>query len=672
MKKVPLILIASAGAWLTLLPAPQTWACGQGSCTITNLPSLAGSVVAVSGINAAGQATGFSYTSVDHGGNAFIYANGLLTSLRTLGGAVSAGYAINSSGQVVGESTLPGENETHAFLYDGTQLLDLGTLGGSYSTASGINDVGQVAGTSDLPDYTTSAFLYRDGLLMPGGDLGGQASQAVAINNLGTLVGNALTTDYACHGFMFRNNRTVDLGTLGGTYSFVYALNEADMVVGESSSTSGETHAFLYNGEPMTDLGTLGGGYSSARALNDAGQIIGVSSTATGQSHGFSCVNGRMTDLGTLGGSVCTPVAINSLGQVVGYSSTAAGQNHAFLWQNGTMTDLNSLLPPDSGWVLSSGDFITDSGQIVGSGVSNGVFQPFLLTPSTVNHPPLANAGPDQTAECQSQISLDGSKSSDPDDDPLTFEWSVLGTTLGTGPTLTASFPLGTHLVTLKVTDPCGESSLATLLVNIVDTLPPTVVCPQEITAAADSQCQAPIPDVTVMVTATDACAPQDNLVISQDPSAGTAVGLGTHPITITVTDASGNKADCSVPFTVKDTAAPLVQTVNATPSVLSPPNHDLVPITARVLASDNCDPAPVSRIVSITADEALLPGEAVITGDLTASLAATRDPSGSGRTYTLQIECVDASGNASTGTTQVFVPRGNGNGGDHPRVKNR
>jgi len=55
----------------------------------------------------------------------------------------------------------------------------------------------------------------------------------------------------------------------------------------------------------------------------------------------------------------------------------------------------------------------------------------------TENRPPVANAGPDQTVEAAScsgvQVVLDGSGSSDPDGDPLTYTWTIGATTIATG-----------------------------------------------------------------------------------------------------------------------------------------------------------------------------------------------------------------------------------------------
>ena len=53
---------------------------------------------------------------------------------------------------------------------------------------------------------------------------------------------------------------------------------------------------------------------------------------------------------------------------------------------------------------------------------------------TNVNHPPVAQAGPDQTRNAGTTVQLDGTASTDPDSDPLTFTWSQLS-----GPSITLS-----------------------------------------------------------------------------------------------------------------------------------------------------------------------------------------------------------------------------------------
>ena len=124
------------------------------------------------------------------------------------------------------------------------------------------------------------------------------------------------------------------------------------------------------------------------------------------------------------------------------------------------------------------------------------------------NNPPVADAGPDQTAECVgggATFTLDASGSSDPDGDALTFEWHEGATLLGTGSPLNVTLPPGTHVITLTVTDALGATATDTVTLTVVDTLAPTITG----VSASPNSLWPPnheMVEVTVDYTAFDAC----------------------------------------------------------------------------------------------------------------------------------------------------------------------
>ena len=203
---------------------------------------------------------------------------------------------------------------------------------------------------------------------------------------------------------------------------------------------------------------------------------------------------------------------------------------------------------------------------------------------SIPNHPPTAEAGPDQEVSagnnCRATVTLDGRGSIDPDGDALTYRW----------------------------TGPFGSASGAT----------PTI----------------------------------------------SGLTLGVHTITLTVDDGKGGIDWDTVLVTVKDTTPPEITQITATPTVLWPPNHKMVPISVSVSVKDVCNPTPACQIISVASNEpenSLADGDTApdwkISGNLTVNLRAERSGKGSGRIYTFTVMCTDASENSSTGNVSVNVP---------------
>jgi hypothetical protein len=147
-------------------------------------------------------------------------------------------------------------------------------------------------------------------------------------------------------------------------------------------------------------------------------------------------------------------------------------------------------------------------------------------------------------------------------------------------------------------------------------------------------------------------------------PTPMVALPLGIQVITLTVDDGHGGTDTDTVSVTVGDTTPPSMGTVTASPDVLWPPNHQLVPVTVGVSVSDVCDATPICQISAVSSNEpveGLGDGDTApdwqVTGALTVDLRAERSGTGHGRVYTLTVQCTDASANRATTTGTVTVP---------------
>lgn len=93
-----------------------------------------------------------------------------------------------------------------------------------------------------------------------------------------------------------------------------------------------------------------------------------------------------------------------------------------------------------------------------------------------------------------------------------------------------------------------------------------------------------------------------------------------------------------------------------------------MVAVTVAVSVSDTCDTTPSCHIISVSSNEpvnGLGDGNTApdweITGALAVNLRAERSGTGSGRLYTINVECTDHYGNSSTATVGVTVPHSQG-----------
>lgn len=141
---------------------------------------------------------------------------------------------------------------------------------------------------------------------------------------------------------------------------------------------------------------------------------------------------------------------------------------------------------------------------------------------------------------------------------------------------------------TWTATDGCGHTSTCLQVISIVDTTPPAITCPPDVTVQCDDSTS---PDDTGVATAVDNC-DDEPIITFSDVTTGIGCPDGYEITrTWTATDRCGNVSTCEQIITIDDNIAPVVfcpgdvaiECLDST----SPDN------TGEATASDVCDDAP-------------------------------------------------------------------------------
>ena len=308
----------------------------------------------------------------------------------------------------------------------------------------------------------------------------------------------------------------------------------------------------------------------------------------------------------------------------------------------------------------------------------------FDQSPAAANRPPVAAAGTVGPANEGSLVTLNGGDSFDPDDDPLTFTWVQLAgppVALAEADTVTPTFtaPL--------LSGGPGKSDTLTFQLTVSDGV---LSSTDEVSVVIEKVNHPP---------AADAGSPQTvhsgNLVSLNGAGSGDPDG---DPITYSWVQLSGPaaplaNADSSTPsfaapllaggadllfqLEVSDgllsaTATVVVSVSNdrprcdlaqASPSLLWPPNHRLVPVNI-VGVSDPDNDTLALTVTDVTQDEPTngqgdgnIAPDAVIQGNAVL-IRAERSGSGDGRVYRINFTAYDGFRGACSGAVTVSVPR--------------
>ena len=166
----------------------------------------------------------------------------------------------------------------------------------------------------------------------------------------------------------------------------------------------------------------------------------------------------------TLDGSGST----HSTGGVIGYSWTQTSGPTVTLSNNGVGVQPTFTAPASSATLVFSL-------QAVGSGITGGTDTVTI----TVSERPTANAGSDQEVASGSIVTLDGSGSTDPESDSLTYSWTrIAGPTVQLSnngdvqPTFTAPTGPATITLRLEVNDGTSKSTDSVIITVLAPPLP--------------------------------------------------------------------------------------------------------------------------------------------------------------------------------------------------------
>ena len=609
-----------------------------------------------------------------------------IENLGSFGGQVPTITGINASGQLSGAVNGGG----HAVRYTpGIGWQDFPVLGG-FSFANGINAAGDLVGYRFAP-AGIRAFRYRDGSGVQDIDPlpGAFMSLGLAINTAGDVVGQSMWGSGASRAFRASPGLpAVELPGLGGTFALGCGINDAGQIAGQTATASGVPHAVRIDpGQPApVEITSFDGatGTSVACAIGADGRVGGQADQGAAP-HAFRFFGGSLTLLDTFASTSSNTESIADGTSVGWYVRASDGAARAFVHTDAHgSTDLNTLVDGGAGWELAMAKGINASGVIVGDGMFNGAPAAFRLTPVPVAADTTAPVITALTATPSSifppngamvAVGISASATDDTDPSPVCSVTGIDGhgapaaDSSVTGPLAGSVRATGGATYSFLVSCRDASGNTATGSADVV--VPPDTTAPVISSVVATPSTIWPpngaLVTVSVSVSATDnvdaapACAlssitstgsTADDFAITGPFSARLrAIGGRTYTLNVRCSDAAGNSSYGSTQVQVpRDTTAPVITSLSATPSEIWPPNGKFVDVSVLVSATDDVDSSPRCGVTSITGGAA---GNAVVTGALSASVRAEK-----GAVYELHVTCGDHAGNRAQAVTLVVVTK--------------
>lgn len=163
-------------------------------------------------------------------------------------------------------------------------------------------------------------------------------------------------------------------------------------------------------------------------------------------------------------------------------SSDTEGDSLTYLWSltsfpNGSSSSLSSTTSIAANFTPDiDGEYVVSL--IVNDGSLNSALDSVTITAVTGNSAPVANAGDNQSVKTATQVNLNGSNSTDANNDSLSYSWSFSSipnsstTSLNNAKTQTPDFTpdiVGSYVVALVVNDGSVDSTANTVIITVTE-----------------------------------------------------------------------------------------------------------------------------------------------------------------------------------------------------------
>ncbi len=238
----------------------------------------------------------------------------------------------------------------------------------------------------------------------------------------------------------------------------------------------------------------------------------------------------------------------------------------------------------------------------------------FTVTQAAANLPPVVDfSASTNTPFVISTVTFDAGATTDPENDPMSFEWDFGDRTKTTGPLVTHVFrQIGDFVVRLTVSDNRGGRSQSTKLIQSINAPPIFTSTPPLMVRATKPYAYTPTLDSVDGDSSTFQLV-QGPATMSVDPTTGTLTWLpgtdnvGPNPVVLRATDEHGGTADQSFVIAVTVPLGPQIDLqpvhVVMTNVLVDSASLALSGTTRVYIRNNGTDPVPVPFTVSVFVD---------------------------------------------------------------------